>query len=949
MPNAISWRQTLRGVSRVNRSLLGIVLRLLWLPWLLWLTSATSFGAGSPSTAPTSTGATNTAPPSAVLYLNSGFVRGELRDSNRPEVLCWQAADFVSPFQFDTHQIDAVYFPDPIKAERPVGQYCFELSGGDVVFGSLLSLTDEEAELDVPLLGRLRVPRKQLQRMTRKLDDGGMIYRGPNGFADWKLSPSGAWKNDQGQLWTDQNDAAAQSTLTLPPRSAIEIVLSWSAKPNFAMALGMGYRIEAWQRELVLVGESEHQADLASLQPLDYEAGRIHIFLFLDQQTGECIVYSSKGAPLANMKLTDSRGRAQSGFRLSNNRGDIHLERLRIDHWNRGRPLAGETLDKPRICLADGGIKDGAIKYGELASFDAGSKNFVVRGGKESPIPADRVVDVFFGKTDQAPRAVTVDYQDSSRFSGQLLKIEKQQIWLASPAVRDTLRLPLAGLRSLIVHPTGASEKKNETAGTLEIEGARLSGHLVEGHETADASCLTWQPRGSATASALKPNVTGRIVFREMAAHAAPEKRKVRRNAFGQDVVASESSSPEESQSRQGLTKALFLRTGDMVPCEITRIDEKGVTYKTPLADLGTIANDKIKAVVLTLDGRGPVELTKDKRDRLLTLPRMQKDNPPTHLIRSCDGDYLRGRVVEMDDRKLVVEVRLQTKELPRDRISRIIWLHPDELPGTAATKKQTDAARRSRVQAVHDNGTRLTFHPKQFKDSILSGTSDALGPCRIGLESIDLLLIGSAIDEAVTKTAYQQWKLRYAVEPKFIEAEANAARGPSSSGLQSSLVGKAAPDFELEMLGPGGEKFRLSDHKGQTVVLDFFATWCGPCLQTIPHVAQLHHDSAATGVKVVAVNLEETPEQIQSLLKRLKLELPVALDRDGAIASRYGVSAIPQTLIIDKEGKVVRHFVGGGPHFAKDLNDALHGVTTTPPAKNASPPPGGGHSRPRE
>jgi len=330
-------------------------------------------------------------------------------------------------------------------------------------------------------------------------------------------------------------------------------------------------------------------------------------------------------------------------------------------------------------------------------------------------------------------------------------------------------------------------------------------------------------------------------------------------------------------------------------------------------------------------------------------LPRMQKDNPPTHLIRSCDGDYLRGRVVEMDDRKLVVEVRLQTKELPRDRISRIIWLHPDELPGTAATKKQTDAARRSRVQAVHDNGTRLTFHPKQFKDSILSGTSDALGPCRIGLESIDLLLIGSAIDEAVTKTAYQQWKLRYAVEPKFIEAEANAARGPSSSGLQSSLVGKAAPDFELEMLGPGGEKFRLSDHKGQTVVLDFFATWCGPCLQTIPHVAQIHHDSAATGVKVVAVNLEETPEQIQSLLKRLKLELPVALDRDGAIASRYGVSAIPQTLIIDKEGKVVRHFVGGGPHFAKDLDDALHGITTTPPAKNASPPARDGHSTPAD
>ncbi|HET6324302.1 MAG TPA: TlpA disulfide reductase family protein [Planctomycetaceae bacterium] len=911
--------------SRANRSRLWIV---------LWLTAAVNArGAAATNAAPPSA-----ASPSAVLYLNSGFVRGELRDSDKPEVLCWQGTDFVTPFLFDTRQIDAVYFPDPIKPERPVGQYCFELSGGDVVFGSLVSLTDQEAELDVPLLGRLRVPRNQLQRMTRKLDDGGMVYRGPNGFADWKLSPSGAWKNDQGQLWTDQNDASAQSTLSLPPRSAIEIVLSWSAKPNFAMALGMGYRIEAWQRELVLVGESEHQADLASLQPLDYEAGRIHLFLFLDQQTGECIVYSSKGAPLANMKLTDSR-KAQTSFRLSNNRGDIHLERLRIDHWNRGRPLAGETLDKPRICLADG-----SIKYGEIDRFESGSKTFQVRGTKDSPIPADRVVDIFLGKTDQAPRAFTVDYQDSSRFSGQLLKIENGKIWLASPTVRDPLRLPLAGLRSLIVHQPGPAGKKVEGVGTLEIEGARLAGTLSEGHETAGSSCLCWQPRGSATASALKPSVSGRIVFREMAAHGTPEKRKNRRNRAEQNGAPVEASNAEESQGHQALTKALFLRTGDMVPCEITRIDEKGVTYKTPLADLGTIANDKIKAVVLTLDGRGPVELTKEKRDRLLTLPRMQRDNPPTHLIRSCDGDYLRGRVVEMDDRKLMVEVRLQTKEVPRDRISRIIWLHPDELPGAAAAKKKTDAAPQSRVQAVHDNGTRLTFHPQQFKDSILSGTSDALGPCRISLESIDQLLIGNAIEEAVVKTAYQQWKLRYALEPKFVTADANAPKSSGSAGLESSLVGKAAPDFELDMLN--GDHFRLSDHKGKTVVLDFWATWCGPCLQTIPHVAQLHRDSAATGVKVVAVNLEETPEQIQALLKRLKLEIPVALDRDGAIAARYGVSAIPQTLIIDREGKVVRHFVGGSTHFAKDLNDALHGATTAPPAKSPSPS-GDAHATP--
>ena len=229
-----------------------------------------------------------------------------------------------------------------------------------------------------------------------------------------------------------------------------------------------------------------------------------------------------------------------------------------------------------------------------------------------------------------------------------------------------------------------------------------------------------------------------------------------------------------------------------MVPCEITRIDEKGVSYKTPLADSGVIANDKIKAVVLTLDGRGPVELTKEKRDRLLTLPRMYKDNPPTHLIRSCDGDYLRGRVIEMDDHKLVVELRTKPRELPRDRISRIIWLHPDELEGAAAAKKKTNTGPRPLVQAVHDNGTRLTFHPTQFKDSILSGVSDALGPCRIALESVDQLLIGNTIDEAVTKTAYQQWRLRNAQEPKFVTADANAPAAAPMAWIPPSSANRA-------------------------------------------------------------------------------------------------------------------------------------------------------------
>jgi thiol-disulfide isomerase/thioredoxin len=912
MPVGILLRTTAIGALRLGPPVLAAV---------LWLVAAASFGAETPDRPSAS----------AVIHLDSGYVRGHLQSSSKPGVLSWQGEGFVAPFEFDMKRVEAVYFPDPVKPERPVGEYCFELASGDVAFGSLVSLTSKDAELDVPLVGRLHLPRKRLQRITRNAEEGGMVYRGPNRLADWHLSSAGAWHNEQGQLWTDSNDASAQSRFTLPSRLSLELILSWTARPNFVLSLDKGYRIEAWKHEMVLVGETEHHADLASLQLLENEAGRVHLFVFLDHPAGTCQVYSSKGVELANMKLTDASRQEQSGLQLTNKRGDIHLERLRIDHWNRGRHLAGEKVDQPRIYLADG-----SIKYGEVAGYNTKSNGFLLRGSQEASISADRIVDIFLEKTDDNdPRAVTVDYQNSSRFSGSLLKVEKDLIWLASPAMSEPLRLPLAGLRSLIVNPSGAirKEKEFEAGGVLEIEGTRLPGNLMSGSETTGASCLVWHPHASENSSPLKPTVNGRIVFRE--SHPGPpvfrrEVRRVSRKGAGGRRIVQEFAGV--SQPGRGLTKGLFLRTGDTIPCEVTKIDARGVAFTTALSESGVVANDKIKAVVLTLDGRGSVELTQEKRDRLLTLPRMQKENPPTHLIRSIDGDYLRGRILEMDDDKLVVEIRLQPQTLPRELISRIIWLHPDEFEGAPVAKKSSPPGPQPRVQAIHDNGTRLTFHPSQVTDSVLSGTSDAIGACRIAVSSIDQLLIGTAIDEAVTKTAYQQWKLRYALEPKFLAAEANAARGANPAGVDSALVGKPAPDFELELLD--GEQFHLAGHKGKTVVLDFWATWCGPCLQTMPALAQVHRESAADGIQVVAVNLEETPEQIRGLLKRLKLQVPVALDRDGAIAARYGVTSIPQTLIIDRDGKVFRHFVGGGAHYGKELADALHELAAAPSSK---------------
>ena len=891
------------------------------------------------------------APPlHGVLHLNNGgTVSGDLADSLDPDVLRWQSPLFTSPFDFRLKGIDAIYFALPATLPKPVGDYCFELAGGDILFGSLLELDKETALLDVPQAGRFHVRRDAMRRFSRWKDGAGLVYRGPSGLDEWNAAPPSAWHNEHGQLSTDQPRASLEGKFALPPRAKIEFAISWKDNPDFALQLGAAhddaganraFRIEAWEHDVVILRETEHEAEISSLQKLSSDVSRVHLVVYLDQPAGRCLVTSPEGKVLADLRVPDKKAKLLPALRLTNKRGDLRLERLEVAQWGGTAPRGDVELDKPRLHLADG-----TVRYAEISAYEPSTKTFRLAGAVGSSLAADQIESaVLAPPSDEKPGPITIACRDSSMLSGKLLKVEQNAVWVASPSLREPLRFPAGALRSLVfnVGQRGPSTTPDGARiGMLDCEGVHLSGCLIPAVKKQQASCLAWQPLESATGSPLRPSVSGRIQYRETpAAHpvAPVQPRRVRRQVNigvngGAAMVIVEDGNVRRlvrMNERNDLKrKALYLMSGDSIPCEVTRIDQKGVSFTSPLSSSTFVPNEKVKAVELTLDGRGPVALTRSKRDRLLTVPRMQKGNPPTHLVRSRDGDYLRGRILEMDEFKLLIEIRLAPQEVPRERISRIIWLHPDEDKQTAPAPKPVSGG--LRVQAVEESGTRLTFSPEQFADATLSGKSDLLGACRITLESVDQLLLGSAIDEAATRAAYQQWKLQYALEPKYVEDEKNASAN-GSSGTDSALVGKEAPDFELEVVD--GDKFHLAKHKGKIVVLDFWATWCSHCLETMPDFVRLSGDAAARNVEVVAVNLEETPAQIAAVLKRHQWQLSVALDRDGGVAAKYGVTAIPQTVIIGPDGKVMRHFIGGGPKLFQNIDESLRGL------KPGEPPP---------
>jgi hypothetical protein len=758
-----------------------------------------------------------------------------------------------------------------------------------MLFGGLVAIDDRRAELDIPRIGRLRLERSSLHRVFRWRGSADLVYLGPNGLAGWTetASPRAAaglaagmggalmarsvqgaaaagkpgWREESGQLVTDREGASIQGNFHIPDKAAIEFEISWNSRPDFVFALGIddkdrntvkrAFRFEAWGGDLVIQRELDNEADLAVVQEITPGPGRAHLQAYLDQQAGRILIYSQGGKALANLKVGGSRSSGHPGLYLANLRGDLRLEWLRIGKWS------GELPREINVGQSRIHREDGSIVYGEVTGFDPKSREFVVKADSgEARIAEGRISSVFLSMPgDLQARTIRAVYQDGTRLSGDLEKVTNESLVMAVPGMSGRLNLPVAGLRSLVVtrHQDEAPLARGETTGRLELDGLRLPGRLVDGRAKEGSSCLVWQPLSSDTASPLKVGTSGRIIYKEPAPPVV--KRVTSRAPVQRVIVAPQPAQPRgvgamvgrfmtamaepaaESASSSEERRSLYLRDGDVIPSTITGIDADGVWFKTSLSPSTFVPHAKVKAVDLAADAPSSADaarLTRLKKERLLTLPRMQKADPPTHLIRSKNGDYLRGRVAKMDSKTLEVEILADSRQVPRDRVSRIIWLHRDEFDETKKPASASPASLSTRVQVLRNDGIRLTFQADEFAGVTLSGKSEVLGTCQVAVTQMDQLLIEGAIDQAAAQLDYQQWKLKNAPDPKFVTAGEGAEGASGDTGTESPLVGKPAPDFTLDLVG--GKPFHLADSKGkEVIVLDFWAPWCGPSVDSSP------------------------------------------------------------------------------------------------------------------
>jgi peroxiredoxin len=147
-----------------------------------------------------------------------------------------------------------------------------------------------------------------------------------------------------------------------------------------------------------------------------------------------------------------------------------------------------------------------------------------------------------------------------------------------------------------------------------------------------------------------------------------------------------------------------------------------------------------------------------------------------------------------------------------------------------------------------------------------------------------------------------------------FAAAPALASKG--------ALDGQQAPDFALTSLD--GENLRLSEYRGEVVMINFWATWCGPCRQEMPLLDDLYDRYERVGFQLLGVNIDDDPRRAMEMAEELGISFPVLFDDRKEVSELYRVEAMPVTVILDREGVVRYTHYGYKPGYEEYYLDQV-------------------------
>jgi thiol-disulfide isomerase/thioredoxin len=146
-----------------------------------------------------------------------------------------------------------------------------------------------------------------------------------------------------------------------------------------------------------------------------------------------------------------------------------------------------------------------------------------------------------------------------------------------------------------------------------------------------------------------------------------------------------------------------------------------------------------------------------------------------------------------------------------------------------------------------------------------------------------------------------------------------------SALAQEASPPRTAAPEWKLTDLN--GKLVKLSDFRGKVLILDFWATWCGPCRVEMPHFVELQKQYGNKGLTVIGVSLDEQgPEVVKEFVKQLGVNYPIVIGNEKVAEAYGGIYAIPTTFVIDRQGRIASRHMGYNDKtvFEKEIQSLL-------------------------
>lgn len=921
----------------------------------------------------TSVRADDTNPTGQLRLVGGDHLPGQLASSNATngDRIAWKYPHFASAIDFPAHSVVSGSFPPPIPLRPSTGQFVFDLVRGDRLFGSVLEVDEWSIRIDTDSFGEILLMRSAVHRIGPWRDGASILFQGPGPVQEWTVDGNqDDWAQGGAELRTDESGASVYRNVELSNVIQVEAELRWEGKPQFVFAIGVdeknseesaasAFRVEVWENDVVLLRELDEVAQVIPLGSVADLDGQLSLLLQINQNDGHLMAFSPRGDKIGEFELpANDYPDVRPGLRLTNQVGNVSLDFIRVQRLSDLLSHRSRE-DRDSIVLEDGTVHVGQLRVIDAEEWEVVTEDSVYRMRTEHVSAVslrdfedadsnDDVTNVVANASsvggDGSSSGLQIITHGGIRLTGRIRSIEDGRLTLQNDVIEGNLKITCDQIgRFSVADPRPVKSAASPfILGRLMLPDGRLTGRFIDTEDQTTPTPLRFSPRGAKPVS-LAPSFRGRMVYRETpppetkSQRLAREKREVvqRREAAKRakqggvwNVLASAFGNNAHNNRKVVSPRSMYLRSGEVIPCVVQAIDENGVRFSSEITGQTLLPEGHMRAIQFVADCRDP-EIEVARRDRLLTVPRIRKKTRPTHLIVAVNGDILRCRLVSLSEETLVVETRLEKIEIDRSVLAQIIWLNAEERDSDDGESDAGDNANGLAVRAVLRNGNRMSMFIDRLHESVLIGEHPLLGESKINLGDVNELLIGIDINQTERDQPYGDWLLKDAPEP--IIPEAGEGGGPNS-GKSSALVGKPAPNFTLDLLDGG--KFSVADQVGKVVVLDFWATWCGPCLQAMPVIEHAVSEFDSDDVRLVAVNLQETAEPIRETLDRLKISPEVALDIDGVAAARYQADAIPQTVVIDRDGKITRLFVGGGPALADQLREAITETLEATPEK---------------